>query len=384
MSISRYNGLLHLLLTLLLAAAPAREGATDSTAADLERNRQLLQKWRAEPEHYARLQRDLRDFWALPREKRQLLRRLDHDLHQLDPATQKRMWKAVERYSGWLEKLPHDDRRRIEQTKEWPDRLRLIKEVRERQWLDRLPQKVREALLKLPPDQRSVRENELRRQEQQQRKLWQRPLPIAVIPRPVKQPTRLSEFPRDSQVFVERNVLPHLTAEERRQYDKAEGQADFLSTVKRLAAKHPVLPPLPAPHPPVTRYENLPEGAKEIAGPKAAWEKRSEAWRRLHQVEGKWPEWALTFHDLMTPTQRDRLPPLGASRPNEFPKPIPTFIRDTLRPRLNEQEKRHLHETEGKWPEYPRLLLELAEKHRLLVPGMSLPMHGEMTGGTGK
>lgn len=380
----RYAGLMTLLLALLLAAAPAREGAPNSTAADLERNRQLLRKWRANPEHAARLQRDLRDFWELPREKRQRLRRLDHDLHQLDGATQKRLWKAVERYGGWLEKLPEDDRRRIEQTKEWPERLRLIKELRERQWMDRLPQKVREELLKLPLDQRSARASELRRQQRQQRKLWQRPLPVAAIPRPVKQPTKLSEFPRDTQNFVEKNVLPRLTAEERKQYEKAAGQADFVPTVKRLAAKHPVLPPLPSPHPPVTRYENLPERAKEVAGSKAAWEKRSEAWRKLHQVEGKWPEWALTFHDLLTPEQRENVPPLGASHPKEFPAPIPAFIRDTLRPKLSEQEKRHLRESEGKWPEYPRLLLELAEKHRQTVPGMSLPMHNEPAASTGK
>jgi hypothetical protein len=381
---SRYAGLMTLMLALLMAAAPAHESTSGSTAADLERNRQLLKKWRAEPEHYARLQRDLRDFWALPREKRQRLRRLDHDLYQLDAATQKRLWKAIERYSGWLEKLPEDDRLQIEQTKEWPERLRLIKDLRERQWLDRLPQKVREELLKLPPDQRNARASELRGQERQQRKLWQRPLAIGAVPRPVKQPTRLSEFPRDSQLFVEKNVLPHLTVEERQQYEKAAGQADFVPTVKRLAAKHPVLPPLPAPHPPVTRYENLPERAKELVGPKAVWEKRTEAWRKLHQVEGRWPEWALTFYDLLTPQQRERVPPLGASRPHEFPKPIPAFIRDTLGPKLSEQEKKHLHETVGKWPEYPRLLLELAEKHRQVVPGMSLPMHNEPTASTGK
>ena len=379
MSNSRYAALLILMLALLLAAAPAHEAAPDP-AADLERNRQLLQKWRAEPDHYARLQRDLRDFWALPRDRRERLRQLDRDLHQLDAVTQKQLWKVVERYSAWLEKLPEEERKRIEQTKEWPERLRLIKEVRERQWLDRLPQKVREELLKLPPAQRAARANELRGQERQQRKLWQRPLAVGAINRPTKQPTRLNEFPRDIQVFVEKNVLPHLTAEERQQYDKAEGQPNFAPTIKRLAALHPVLPPLPAPNPPVTRYENLPERAKTLVGPKAAWEKRTEAWRKLQQVEGKWPEWALTFHALLGPRQRERMPPLGASRPNGFPKPIPAFIRDTLYPKLSEPEQTHLHEMEGKWPEYPRLLLELAEKHRQVVPGMSLPGPAELWG----
>ena len=40
---------------------------------------------------------------------------------------------------------------------------------------------------------------------------------------------------------------------------------------------------------------------------------------------------------------------------------------------LTESEKTNLAREEGKWPEYPRTLLELARKHRLGVPGMTLP-----------
>jgi hypothetical protein len=40
---------------------------------------------------------------------------------------------------------------------------------------------------------------------------------------------------------------------------------------------------------------------------------------------------------------------------------------------LTKPEAERLHNAEGKWPEYPRLLLELARRHDLVVPGMSLP-----------
>jgi hypothetical protein len=319
-SISRYSGLLAPVLIFILAAAPADESGSD--AGDRARNRQLLEKWKADAEHYARLQRDLRDFWALPEAKRQRLRRLDKELHDLDAKTRKRLWKVAERYIAWLERLPDDERRRIEATEDLRERLTLIKEIRERQWIERLPQKVREELDKLPAEERATRVAQLREEERQQRKLWQG------SPRS-KPPTR------------------------------------------------PVLPPLPPPGKAIVRFKDLPAKAKVEAGSEAAWEKRRDTWERLRKVEGKWPEWALLFHSLLTPQQQARMPPLGASRPSEFPREVANFLRDKLEPKLTRDEKQHLRAAEGKWPEYPKRLLQLAEKHKLEVPGMSLPAFPE-------
>jgi hypothetical protein len=173
----RYLLLLPLLI-LLAASSPRDEGTSgDSDAASLERNRQLLQKWKTDPEHYARLQRDLRDFWALPEAKRQQLRQLDRDFYQLNSKTQKRLWNVAEHYTAWLERLPEDERRLIEQTTNTQERLRLIRTIRERQWIERLPRKVREDLERLPAKEKTSRIALLRKQEQRQRQLWSRPIP---------------------------------------------------------------------------------------------------------------------------------------------------------------------------------------------------------------
>ena len=50
----------------------------------LEQNRRLLERWRADPEHHARLLRDLRAFYALPRPRQQQLRLLDQQLYAAD------------------------------------------------------------------------------------------------------------------------------------------------------------------------------------------------------------------------------------------------------------------------------------------------------------
>lgn len=156
------------LLALFAAATP--------DADDLERNRQLLNKWKADPEHYARLQRDLRDFWALSKSERRQLRQLDRAYHQLDVPTQKRLWTVAERYLAWLERLPQAERQQIEQTKDSQERLQLIRTIRERQWIERLPRKVREELEKLPAEARAAQIAQLRKQERQQRLLWSRPV----------------------------------------------------------------------------------------------------------------------------------------------------------------------------------------------------------------
>src|SRR4051794_19732203 len=82
---------------------------SDPGADEVAHNRRLLERWRADPEHYQRLQRDLRAFWALPPERQQQLRALDRQLHDLDPAAQKRLLEALGRYAYWLERLREAD-----------------------------------------------------------------------------------------------------------------------------------------------------------------------------------------------------------------------------------------------------------------------------------
>ena len=48
-------------------------------------------------------------------------------------------------------------------------------------------------------------------------------------------------------------------------------------------------------------------------------------------------------------------------------------MKDTLLPKLATDDRKALDKLTGKWPEYPRKLLELARKHDLSVPGVTLP-----------
>src|SRR5262249_38223204 len=176
------RSLLLLLLTLALVAVPATAlpdpGPQDAPREDAERaNRRLLERWRADPDHAARLQRDLKAFWALPPERRARLRQLDQELHQQDSATQKRLWSVLEGYHAWLERLPGDERRRLASASDWRERLRLVRELREREWVRRQPAPVRKRLESLAPPERSREVAALRHRQRQ--RYEQAPQPAA-------------------------------------------------------------------------------------------------------------------------------------------------------------------------------------------------------------
>src|SRR5438093_9751536 len=109
----RYSLYLPIVCAVAAAAAPVL-AVSEPTAEELQANRRLLARWRADPEHYARLRRDYRAFIALPAEKRERIRELDRDLREEDLTTQAHLLRVLDRYSAWLERLADDDRARVE------------------------------------------------------------------------------------------------------------------------------------------------------------------------------------------------------------------------------------------------------------------------------
>src|SRR5437870_13485302 len=101
-----------LVLAVLLGGLPWLAQA-DSGPDELEQNRRLLEKWRTNPDHEARLRRDLKAFLALPYDRQQQLRTLDRELSEEDSAGYARLQRVVERYADWLRNLPEADRQQI-------------------------------------------------------------------------------------------------------------------------------------------------------------------------------------------------------------------------------------------------------------------------------
>jgi hypothetical protein len=356
----------------LLFVLAGLAGATSVSAPDgdeLERNRRLLEKWKADPDHYQRLQRDLAAFHALPAERQERIRLFDQKLHEADPTTQARLWGVLERYALWLERLPEEERRTVLEAPAGQSRLAVIRALKQREWLDRLPRGLRVKLMALPSEARATRMMELRLEERRQRILWERPL--GVRQEPIPRPKQMKALPREVQEFVQNVLRPRLSDSEKHELAAVEGKwPELPRLVAKLATAHPVLPPLPKG--PITRVHELPASMRHPLL------QRSKSKVPFH-LQGKWPEFALAVTDLYRSERGgQRPPPLGASKPDELPPEVSAFLRDKLMPALSHMEAEALRRLEGRWPEYPYRLLRLGHQKRLVIPGMSLPGPPEM------
>ncbi len=161
-----------LFLAVLLGAAVPVLAVSDAAPDDSEHNRRLLDRYRADPDHYARLLRDLRAFQALPPDRQERMRQLDRDLHDQDADTQDRLWGVLDRYTDWVNRLPEADQKRIDQAADRNERLAIVKQLRMNDWMERLPKKDRDDLLALPPEQRPARLADFRQKDRQRRQEW--------------------------------------------------------------------------------------------------------------------------------------------------------------------------------------------------------------------
>jgi hypothetical protein len=362
------------LLGVLGAVIPAL-ATTGPPADDLERNRRLLDAWRADPEHYARLRRDLKAFWELSPEERERLRRLDHDLHETDAHTQKRLLNILDRYAAWLERLPEADRQQIAAVDKG-DRLKVIRSVRDRQYVESLPLKLREELTQLPASERRTQIDQLHQEDRKLRlacvqlAMYRPEAPAKPSTPPPLRPTRLDEFPADVRSYVENVLWRQIRAEEAEQLKIADGAPWPLlaRAILELSAKHPMKLPGPVNGP--RRFLDLPSEVLKAMPVKDLLPGQK---KHLNELAGRWPEFAAEF----TATARKNgvnLPrQLGPCHARQFDAHVAQFIDRTLLPALTDKEKDELKAAEGHWPDYPKILLELSKKHGLEIPFMHLP-----------
>jgi hypothetical protein len=282
--------------------------------SDREDALRRLEELRGQPAAYERMQKDLVAFYELPPERREELRRLHQAVQDKDQSTRQELLEGLERYADWRERLSEEERHQIDSASSKAERLSVIRRLREEQWIRTLPKRQRDELANLPGEERARKVAQLRQEE------------IEKSYKPQWHgPTRFEDYPEDVKRFFERHIRNRLTPTEKKQLSDAEGDGPALARLlPELADHHPYLPGVP------------------------------------HGVGPPGPG----FH--------------GASRPGEFSHEVQGFLKDELHPVLSEPERKQLKDAEGKWPLYPDLLHKLARQHHLFIPGLSLPLSGEM------
>lgn len=104
--------------------------------------------------------------------------------------------------------------------------------------------------------------------------------------------------------------------------------------------------------------ERLPRSQRERIQAASGSERQALIERYRGEERKRNQEWLYAtkhWDDLLKKGAPDRL--------DKFPMPVQEFVRETLVPRLTTEEKDRLRKAEGRWPDYPRLLVELTDKN---------------------
>jgi hypothetical protein len=274
----------------------------------------------------------------------------------------------LERYTLWLESLPADQRREILRTTDLQERLRRIKAVFDSTELNRLYPDERASLGKVPAGEGQERKKmELLRQEEERRRDWL--IAFRNLETGTDHRSSLADYPPPVRQFVNLYLHPQLSRDEEQRFKQAEGHWPlFPRTLVELSDRHPIRLPGPARGP--SRFDDLPEELRNRLNKQLTNENRP-IFNRLRASEGRWPEYAMMVTQVAEVRKIELPKQLGPSTPTEFSVPILRFVREKLRPVLKQEERTRLEAAEGKWPLYPRTLLELASKHQMKIPGES-------------
>lgn len=335
--------------------------------------RQQVQKLRVnDPQHYARLRHNLAVFLNLPPARQEALRKLDRDLHDETPPQRQRLERVMDRYADWLERLPEAERKSVLSAADRAGRVQRIRTIREQQWTKRLPKAKAEQLAKMPEAERAELVKKWRSEESEERLDWlaaQRHWE-GLARTPASLPTRLEQLDEATREAVEKTLRPLLGRDEEKLLKEAEGKwPRFPRVLIELSDRHPSS--LQGPIGP-TSVKDL--ALSPFAQGLLDKDKNFRASReRLKEAEGKWPDYGVTVKELhRMPAGRKIFPPLSAqvtpSRPNNFPAGVQQFLEKRLLPALDDDETARLKKAEGRWPDYPQAILELAHKHNLPIP----------------
>lgn len=321
-------------------------------------------------------------FKGLPPARKQDLRELDKQLNSQDASIRDRLLRILEAYAVWLDNLPEVERRGVLSAPTPLVRLGVIRDIRERQWLNRLPPPQQAELIGLDPTKRGLLIQQWKAEEAQQRDLWafahkraeslktNRQLwPFDTesgrkdIPEFMRTTFRTDD-PRRSR-FSPGDLAQYREALEAAQ--KGNEWAWYGKTVYDLTRKYETLPE-PATGEPITTYHQL-----GLAG---FYFQRGRAQKMTVGLVGKWPDFALALNAYVNSEKSEKmppLPPLGPARVADFPESIREFWAKHLSPKLTGAERNRLRMLENRWPEFPREFIALARHYDLSVPGILLP-----------
>jgi hypothetical protein len=356
---------------ILMLSAPVLVLA-DLGPEEMDQNRRQLEEWRQQPEHVRRLRMNAKFFFGLAEERRQKIERLDRDLHKETVANQARLARVMDRYADWLDQQDEKDRQRIKDALDKNARVAIIKEIRGREWMKYQPKALRDQYERLEGPAGTEFVAKLRLEERQRRLEWR----IAArfwkeLEKGVPLPSRLADFSADVHVYVTEYLRPILSKEEQERLEKAQGQWPLYPlTLVELADRHP--PALPGEKGPKS-FAELPAEVRNKFKLK-----NGNYPPKLLKAERHWPGFAVAIANYSSGKKFFILPhELWAWGHSCLSRQMQEFVEDKLNKAMDNDDKLRLIRAEGKWPDFPTAIQEIAQKHNLPVPWHTLPGNRE-------
>ena len=326
------------------------------------------------PDDPAYLRRQYAWFRAQDPARQEQLRKLHAGFQQLPPDEQARLTRVMQNYNAWLARLPAADRQRVLSAPTAAERIEVVRKLREQEWVNAQPKPYRDEYAALPEPARREKVREWRAAAAERReewavaqKLWAEN-PIGKTPAVfVNDRPAIEAFAgrlRENLSDAERWVLD----EARTAFEEHGAWFGYGFQIVRLADQHPIFP-----------WDRV--GPREWPELPDEWKQafpRADLPKDIRRAEGRWPEFAA---ELAAHARRKNLdlPPLGAATRRQMPSEVVEYLTKVLEPQWRRAgeggraDRKLLAEAEGKWPEYPRLIVDLARKYRQPVPGWTLP-----------
>ncbi|MBI2807425.1 MAG: hypothetical protein HYX68_20780 [Planctomycetes bacterium] len=370
---------LELLMMLAAFAGLSLWATAEPTPADLAAQRRQLEGLRADPNHLARLRENVKAFLQLPVRRREAIVKLDRELHELPAKKQERYFHTLARYADWLEQLRETNPVAHQAIKDAPDaaaRLALITEERNREWLASQPKAIRDQCHAMNRAARAEFVVKLRLREREDREKWliARRFWRELDTRQVM-PCRLGDYHPRVREYVEKFLMPSLSAQERKELAAAEGLwPDYPRKLVEIASQRPSALPPP-------RAEDLPRNLKKLPEPvrqrlveKKGGGASKKTFKELQNFAG--PNFPSKVVEIAQRNLRYPFPhEYWACTHLALQPPMRKFVEGELMPAMKAQiaDKRKLIASEGKWPDYPLTIQELSKKYKLHPPWHYLP-----------
>lgn len=327
--------------------------------------------------------KNLSQFYNLEPQVAAKIQTLHANLLKLDPEERNSLWHAAESFSLWLGQLELSEQQSIRSLEDPKARLSQVRKLREVQWRLGLPKTDQDKIKEYEndPDGRALLISRIRAEEiERKTRHWEmamrpQPGPLAKatgVPKgvvtPNSRPAKLEEMPNDVQLWINAKLLPRLSTFEKNQLRFATGHwPDYPRTIYQLIRDHFLLPPSQLL---VKEFADLPHEVQEkytsatlvATMEKKGWMPPTSQGQDFALAVAKWAAQEKISTGFLGPTSPQTLPP---SWKQLFDK--------NLSPRMVKEERSFLRRAEGKWPEYPRALIDVLVSKRMAVPGNILP-----------